>query len=154
GEALPRAGRRPRFPQDPQHRGKALRRRGARRRDDRQAHLLRALDRGLRQHPVPQGHPDADGAGAEDEGGRGALGWRRRSSGGAHAMTIEGLTTTPSRHGPAETMERLAAAVTARGIAILARIDHAAAAAAVGMTLRPTAVLIFGNPKAGTPLMQ
>jgi uncharacterized protein (DUF302 family) len=69
-------------------------------------------------------------------------------------MTTEGLTTMPSRHGPAETMDRLAAAVTARGISILARIDHAAAAAEVGMTLRPTAVLIFGNPKAGTPLMQ
>jgi uncharacterized protein (DUF302 family) len=51
-------------------------------------------------------------------------------------------------------MDRLAAAATARGMAILARIDHAAAAAAVGLTLRPTAVLIFGNPKAGTPLMQ
>ena len=45
-------------------------------------------------------------------------------------------------------MDRLAAAVTARGMSILARIDHAAAAAAVGMTLRPTAVLIFGSPQA------
>jgi len=51
-------------------------------------------------------------------------------------------------------MDRLAAAVTSRGITILARIDHAAAAAAVGMTLRPTELLIFGNPKAGTPLMR
>jgi len=48
----------------------------------------------------------------------------------------------------------LAAAVTKRGITVLARIDHAAAAAKAGMTLRPTEVLIFGNPQAGTPLMQ
>jgi len=51
-------------------------------------------------------------------------------------------------------MDRLAAAVTTRGISIMARIDHAAAAAAIGMGLRPTEVLIFGNPQAGTPLMQ
>ncbi len=49
-------------------------------------------------------------------------------------------------------MDRLAAAVTSRGV--LARIDHAAAAANVGLELRPTEVLIFGNPRAGTPLMQ
>ena len=51
-------------------------------------------------------------------------------------------------------MDRLAAAVTTRGISIMARIDHAAAAAAIGMELRPTEVLIFGNPQAGTPLMR
>jgi uncharacterized protein (DUF302 family) len=51
-------------------------------------------------------------------------------------------------------MDRLAAAVTSRGISIMARIDHAAAAAAVGMELRSTEVLVFGNPRAGTPLMQ
>jgi len=67
---------------------------------------------------------------------------------------VDGLATVQSAHGPKETMDRLAAAVTSRGITILARIDHAAAAAAVGMTLRPTELLIFGNPKAGTPLMQ
>jgi uncharacterized protein (DUF302 family) len=70
------------------------------------------------------------------------------------AMTTEGLTTRVSSHGPKETMDRLAAAVTARGVAILARIDHAEAAAKVGLTLRPTELLIFGNAKAGTPLMQ
>jgi uncharacterized protein (DUF302 family) len=50
-------------------------------------------------------------------------------------------------------MDRLVAAVTTRWISIMARIDHAAAAAAIGMELRPTEVLIFGNPQAGTPLM-
>jgi len=69
-------------------------------------------------------------------------------------MTPEGMATRPSNHGPKETMDRLAAAVAARGMAVLARIDHAAAAAKVGLELRPTEVLIFGNPKAGTPLMQ
>ena len=69
-------------------------------------------------------------------------------------MTLDGMTICLSSHGPKETMERLAAAVSNRGMTILARIDHAAAAASVGMTLRPTEVLIFGNPRAGTPLMQ
>ena len=69
-------------------------------------------------------------------------------------MKSDGLTTCPSSYGPKETMERLVTAVTKRGMTVLARIDHAAAAAAVGMTLRPTEVLIFGNPRAGTPLMQ
>lgn len=69
-------------------------------------------------------------------------------------MMPDGLTTCASSFGPKETMERLTAAVTGHGMAILARIDHAAAAAAVGMALRPTELLIFGNPRAGTPLMQ
>ena len=69
-------------------------------------------------------------------------------------MTVDGLIACVSKFGPKETMDRLAGAVTRRGISIMARIDHAAAAAAVGMELRPTEVLIFGNPQAGTPLMQ
>ncbi len=69
-------------------------------------------------------------------------------------MTPQGLTIHPSSHGPAETMDRLAAAVVLHGMAVIARVDHAAAAATVGMTLRPTEVLIFGNPRGGTPLMQ
>jgi uncharacterized protein (DUF302 family) len=64
------------------------------------------------------------------------------------------MTVCASSFGPNETLDRLGAAVTERGIAILARIDHAAAAAQAGLELRPTAVLIFGNPKAGTSLMQ
>jgi uncharacterized protein (DUF302 family) len=69
-------------------------------------------------------------------------------------MTPEGMTLRPSRFGPKETADRLAAAVTARGMAVLARIDHAAAAAKAALELRPTELLIFGNAKAGTPLMQ
>src|SRR5205085_3348222 len=70
------------------------------------------------------------------------------------AMNPEGLTIRPSSYGPKETMDRLAASVVDKGMAILARIDHAAAAAKAGLELRPTEVLIFGNPRAGTPLMQ
>ena len=69
-------------------------------------------------------------------------------------MNPDGLTICASGYGPKETMEKLAAAVTAHGITVLARIDHAAAAARVGLELRPTEVMLFGNPKAGTPLMQ
>src|SRR3954447_23237451 len=70
------------------------------------------------------------------------------------AMNPEGLTIRPSSYGPKETMDRLPASVVDKGMAILALIDHAAAAAKVGLELRPTEVLIFGNPRAGTPLMQ
>jgi uncharacterized protein (DUF302 family) len=65
-----------------------------------------------------------------------------------------GLTTLPSAHGAKETMDRLDAAIRAKGMAIFARIDHAAGAAEVGLALRPTELLIFGNAKGGTPLMQ
>jgi len=69
-------------------------------------------------------------------------------------MAAEGLTSVQSPYGPKETMDRLEAEVKARGMAVFARIDHAAGAAAVGLPLRPTEVLIFGAAKAGTPLMQ
>ncbi len=69
-------------------------------------------------------------------------------------MATEGLTTIPSKYGPEETMNRLEAEVMAKGMTVFAHIDHAAGAAAVGMPLRPTDLLIFGNAKGGTPLMQ
>ena len=67
---------------------------------------------------------------------------------------VEGLITLPSSYAPKETMDRLSAAVTNHGMAVIARVDHAGAAAKAGMALRPTELLIFGNPSAGTPLMQ
>jgi uncharacterized protein (DUF302 family) len=70
------------------------------------------------------------------------------------AMAGDGLTTIPSSYGPTDTMNRLETAVAAKGMRVFARIDHAAGASAVGLSLRPTEVLIFGNAKAGTPLMQ
>jgi uncharacterized protein (DUF302 family) len=69
-------------------------------------------------------------------------------------MAADGLITIRSSYGPQDTMNRLEAAVRAKGMTVFARIDHAAGAAAVGLSLRPTAVLIFGNAKGGTPLMQ
>src|SRR5262249_16667063 len=62
--------------------------------------------------------------------------------------------TIRSNYGPKDTMDRLEADVKARGLTVFARIDHAAGAAAVGLSLRPTELLIFGNAKGGTPLMQ
>jgi uncharacterized protein (DUF302 family) len=69
-------------------------------------------------------------------------------------MADDGLVTIASAHPVRDTIDRLAASLAARGITVFARIDHAAGAASVGMELRPTELLIFGNPKAGTPLMQ
>jgi len=51
-------------------------------------------------------------------------------------------------------MDRLAASVTRHGMTVFARIDHAGLAKEAGMVLDPTEVLVFGNPKGGTPLMQ
>ena len=68
-------------------------------------------------------------------------------------MSENGLITLPSAHGAKATADRLAAEVAAKGMTVFARIDHAAGAKEVGMALRPTEVLIFGNAKGGTPLM-
>ena len=67
---------------------------------------------------------------------------------------VNGIETVTSAFGPKETMERLEAAVRSKGMTVFARIDHAAGAESVGLVLRPTELLIFGNAKAGTPLMQ
>jgi uncharacterized protein (DUF302 family) len=66
----------------------------------------------------------------------------------------DGLITIAGNHSVKDTIDRMQAALAAKGIAVFARIDHAAGAASVGMSLRPTELLIFGNPRAGTPLMQ
>ena len=69
-------------------------------------------------------------------------------------MAAEGLTTIKSNYAPKETMDRLEADIKSKGLTVFARIDHAAGAAQVGLPLRPTELLIFGNAKGGTPLMQ
>jgi uncharacterized protein (DUF302 family) len=69
-------------------------------------------------------------------------------------MDDDGLVTLQSTHPPAETLTRLESALSAKGIQVFARIDHAAGAAAVGLTMRPTLLLIFGDPRAGSPPMQ
>jgi uncharacterized protein (DUF302 family) len=70
------------------------------------------------------------------------------------SITNDGLVTLPSPHSAAETAERMKALLAKKGIQLFAHIDHAAEAKKVGLLLRPTQVLIFGNPQAGTPLMQ
>jgi uncharacterized protein (DUF302 family) len=73
---------------------------------------------------------------------------------GVHAMAADGLITVKSSHGAKETMERLEAEVKAKGLTVFAHVDHTAGAAVAGLPLRPTDLLIFGNAKGGTPLMQ
>ena len=69
-------------------------------------------------------------------------------------MAADGLITIRSSFGPEETMNRFEAEVRARGMTVFARVDHAAGAAAAGLLLRPTDLLIFGTAKVGTPLME
>ena len=69
-------------------------------------------------------------------------------------MADTGLITIASAFSVRETIDRLAEHVATLGLVVFARIDHAAGAAKVGMALRPTELLIFGNPRGGTPLMQ
>ena len=69
-------------------------------------------------------------------------------------MAVPGLTTIKSSHPPEVTMSRLEAAIKAKGLTVFARIDHAEGASAADLSLRPTELLIFGNAKGGTPLMQ
>jgi uncharacterized protein (DUF302 family) len=67
---------------------------------------------------------------------------------------IEGLTSIRSSFGPKETMDRLEAEIRAQRMTVFARIDHAGGAAVVGLKLAPTELIIFGNARGGTPLMQ
>jgi len=64
-----------------------------------------------------------------------------------------GIITITSRHSVDETVQRLEAALQAKGVKMFGLIDHSAEAEKAGMSMRPTRLLIFGNPKAGTPLM-
>ncbi len=69
-------------------------------------------------------------------------------------MAPAGIITLPSNHSVAETIDRLAAIVTSKGLLVFARIDHAKNARDAGLELRPMELLIFGHGKGGTPLMQ
>jgi len=70
------------------------------------------------------------------------------------AQAVEGLVTIKSPHSVVATMDRFEALAKQRGLTVFARIDHAAGAAKIGKTLRPTQVIIFGNPQGGTPFME
>lgn len=67
--------------------------------------------------------------------------------------TGDGIISRVSKHSVPETIDRLEAQLRARGVEIFARIDHSGSAAAAGLAMPPTQLLIFGNPKAGTPVM-
>jgi uncharacterized protein (DUF302 family) len=69
-------------------------------------------------------------------------------------MSDNGLVALPSRGTARETLDRLLQVLATRQLTVFAHIDHAAGAASVGLPLRPTGVVIFGNPKGGTALMQ
>ena len=73
---------------------------------------------------------------------------------GGQAKAADGLVALKSPHSAVETASRLAAALPERGLKLFVRIDHAAGSASIGKVLRPTEVLIFGNPQGGTPLME
>ena len=66
---------------------------------------------------------------------------------------VDGMVTIECAHGVEETVQRLDALIKAKGIMLFANIDFSGDAARAGLSLRPERMLIFGNPKAGTPLM-
>jgi uncharacterized protein (DUF302 family) len=69
------------------------------------------------------------------------------------AWGADGVIAVKSPHQVGDTIDRLEMLVTEKGMTLFARIDHAAGAAKVGKALRPTQLLIFGNPRGGTPFM-
>jgi uncharacterized protein (DUF302 family) len=72
----------------------------------------------------------------------------------AACVAADGVVALKSPHSAKDTMNRFEDAAKQRGLNVFARIDHAAGAARVGKTLRPTELLIFGNPQGGTPFME
>lgn len=72
----------------------------------------------------------------------------------APAADVDGLITKPSHHSVGVTLDRLEKVLKSKGMTVFARVNHTAGAKGVGLALRPTQVLIFGNPNLGTLLMQ
>jgi len=64
-----------------------------------------------------------------------------------------GLVDLPSKHSVDETVEKLKGILQSKGVTLFAMIDHSGEAAKAGLKMRPTKLLIFGNPKSGTPVM-
>jgi uncharacterized protein (DUF302 family) len=69
------------------------------------------------------------------------------------AAANNGIVSKPSKHSVEQTVEALTNLLKSKGVAVFALIDHSGEAEKVGLKMRPTKLLIFGNPKAGTPLM-
>ena len=72
----------------------------------------------------------------------------------SYANAADGLVAVKSPYGAKATMDKFEMIVKDKGLNVFARVDHAAGAAKIGKTLRPTEVLIFGNPQGGTPFME
>ena len=79
--------------------------------------------------------------------------WITAQAGEMAAAAPDGMVVKASSHGVSETIDRLEEIVKKKGITVFLRLDHAAGAKSVGKSLRPTEILIFGNPKLGSPLM-
>lgn len=77
----------------------------------------------------------------------------RQSGGGDDQRGETGLVETASRHDFDATIRLILAAIEGAGLAVMARIDHAAGALQAGLSMPPTMVLLYGNPKGGTDLM-
>lgn len=69
-------------------------------------------------------------------------------------LAADGMIAVKSPHGVKQTIDRFEAAAKARGLNVFLRVDHAAGAKKIGKALRPTELLVFGNPQGGTPLME
>lgn len=72
----------------------------------------------------------------------------------AAVASENGIVAVPSQHSVADSVSRIEAAAKARGLTIFARIDHSGEAKKAGLEMRPTQLIVLGNPKGGTPLMQ
>jgi uncharacterized protein (DUF302 family) len=71
-----------------------------------------------------------------------------------HANAADGLIALKGAHSVKDTMDRFEAAAKGKGLNVFLRVDHAAGAKKIGKDLRPTELLVFGNPQGGTPLME
>ena len=69
------------------------------------------------------------------------------------ALAADGMVTVKSPHDVSTTVEKLVAVLESKGMNIFARVNHTEGAKKAGMELRPTELVLFGNPKVGTPLM-
>jgi len=74
------------------------------------------------------------------------------SAAGTSALAVDGLITKPSAHSVDATIEKFEAAVKKRGFMVFARLDHAAGAESVGLKMPRATVIVFGNPRLGTPV--
>src|SRR5437667_7431238 len=71
----------------------------------------------------------------------------------SEGQPAKGIVSVPSKYSVPDTLQRLESIVTSHGLTVFARIDFGGDAAKVGLRMRPTQLLIFGNPQSGTPVM-